>query len=146
MEYKEIMKEDAIVAKSKLEDFDKITEAITEKDILMELWSREEKNKLAPAGEWKNNIFVAYTFKDITFLYLILSILLVIPAFFYVPYVLYKFIERKKIKKQIIKERFYVKSIMPIPVGKEKFNELKKSYWGNRLIEEGLFYQSSISK
>ena len=38
----------------KIDEIDLITDALSEQDILMELWHREEKSFFAPAGEWKN--------------------------------------------------------------------------------------------
>lgn len=137
-------KERAILS-YRIEELDVITNALSEQDILMELWQREEKSSLAPAGKWTNEYVIAESFKFRVFVYLFISIMLVVPMFFYIPYLVAKFIERKNLKAQIIQERVTIRSSSPIPiVGEGDFSTLEGSYWGKRLIDEGIIYKSNL--
>ena len=129
----------------KIDEIDLITDALSEQDILMELWHREEKSFFAPAGEWKNDYFIAEVFKPITFVYLFFSIMLVIPMIFFIPFLIKKFFERRSLRTQIINERIKICSSTPIPIiGDEVYSELEKSYWGKRLIDAGVIYKVSL--
>ena len=63
-----------------------ITGALTEIDILMELWFREEQSFFAPAGKWENDYTIAETFTFRTFMFLFIAIMTIIPMFVYIPY------------------------------------------------------------
>lgn len=122
-----------------------ITGALTEKDILMELWSREEQCFFAPAGKWENDYTIAETFKFRTFIFLFIAIMTIIPMFVYIPYLIKKCLDRKSLKEQIIIERMKVKTSLLIPIVKQSdFDTLQKSYWGKRLIQEGIIYKVNI--
>ena len=122
-----------------------ITGALTEKDILMELWSREEQCFFAPAGKWENDYTIAETFKFRTFMFLFIAIMTIIPMFVYIPYLIKKCLDRKSLKEQIIIERMKVKTSLLIPIVKQSdFDTLQKSYWGKRLIQEGIIYKVNI--
>ena len=122
-----------------------ITGALTEKDILMELWSREEQSFFAPAGKWENDYTIAESFKFRTFMFLFIAIMTIIPMFVYIPYLFNKCLYRKNLKEQIIAERMKVKTSRLIPIAKQSdFDTIKESYWGNRLIQEGIIYKLNI--
>ena len=122
-----------------------ITGALTEKDILMELWSREEQSFFAPAGKWENDYTIAETFKFRTFMFLFIAIMTIVPMFVYIPYLIKKYLDRKCLKEQIIAERMKIKTSLLIPIAKQSdFDALKESYWGNRLIQEGIIYKLNI--
>lgn len=127
------------------DELELITGALTEKDILMELWSREEQSFFAPAGKWENDYTIAETFKFRTFMFLFIAIMTVIPMFVYIPYLVKKYLDRKCLKEQIIAERMKVKTSLLIPITKQSdFDTLQKSYWGKRLIQEGIIYKLNI--
>lgn len=122
-----------------------ITGALTEKDILMELWSREEQCFFAPAGKWENDYTIAETFRFRTFMFLFIAIMAIIPMLVYIPYLIKKYLDRKCLKEQIIMERMKVKTSLLIPIVKQSdFDTLQKSYWGKRLIQEGIIYKVNI--
>ena len=122
-----------------------ITGALTEKDILMELWSREEQCFFAPAGKWENDYTIAETFRFRTFMFLFIAIMTIIPMLVYIPYLIKKCLDRKCLKEQIIMERMKVKTSLLIPIVKQSdFDTLQKSYWGKRLIQEGIIYKVNI--
>lgn len=140
-----LTKSDRDILDFRVDDLDSIANALSEQDILMELWTREEKCKLAPAGCWENEYTIAETFTFRTYMYMFLAIMTVVPLVFYIPYLTIKYKERKKIKEQFIQERMKVRTAVPIPIAKESdFNSLQDSYWGNRLIEEGIIYKFNI--
>ena len=127
------------------DELELITGALTEKDILMELWSREEQSFFAPAGEWESDYTIAETLKFRTFMFLFISIMTVIPMFVYIPYLIKKYLDRKDLKEQIITERMKVKTSLLIPIAKQSdFDALQESYWGKRLIQEGIIYKLNI--
>lgn len=140
---KKITPKERELLSGRIEELDVIADALSEQDVLLELWDREEKSILAPAGEWKNEYVIAESFKFRVFIYLFISIMLVIPMFFYIPFLVMKFIERKNLKEQIIQERLTIRSSSPIPiVGEEDFMALEQSYWGKKLIDAGIIYKS----
>lgn len=127
------------------DELELITSALTEKDILMELWSREERSFFAPAGKWENDYTIAETFKFRTFMFLFIAIMTVIPMSVYIPYLIKKCLDRKHLKEQIITERMKVKTSLLIPIAKQSdFDALQESYWGKRLIQEGIIYKLNI--
>ena len=127
------------------DELELITGALTEKDILMELWSREEQSFFAPAGKWENDYTIAETFKFRTFMFLFIAIMTVIPMFIYIPYLIRKYLDRRHLKEQIITERMKVKTSLLIPIAKQSdFDALQESYWGKRLIQEGIIYKLNI--
>ena len=127
------------------DELELITGALTEKDILMELWSREEQSFFAPAGKWENDYTIAETFKFRTFMFLFIAIMTVIPMFVYIPYLIRKYLDRRHLKEQIITERMKVKTSLLIPIAKQSdFDALQESYWGKRLIQEGIIYKLNI--
>lgn len=141
-----LTEKDKEILEVKVDNLENITSAISEKDILMELWSREEECKLAPAGDWKTEHSIAEIFTFKVYILSFLAIMTVIPLFFYVPYLVSKYIDRKKIRQQILLERMTVKTAVPIPITRhEDFKVLEKSYWGNRLIKEGIIYKLNVA-
>lgn len=127
------------------DELELITGALTEKDILMELWSREEQSFFAPAGKWENDYTIAETFKFRTLMFLFIAIMTVIPMFVYIPYLIRKYLDRRHLKEQIIAERMKVKTSLLIPIAKQSdFDALQESYWGKRLIQEGIIYKLNI--
>lgn len=127
------------------DELELLTGALTEKDILMELWSREEQSFFAPAGKWENDYTIAETFKFRTFMFLFIAIMTIVPMFVYIPYLIKKYLDRKCLKEQIIAERMKIKTSLLIPIAKQSdFDALKESYWGNRLIQEGIIYKLNI--
>ena len=127
------------------DELELITGALTEKDILMELWSREEQSFFTPAGKWENDYTIAETFKFRTLMFLFISIMTIIPMFVYIPYLFNRYLYRKNLKEQIITERMKVKTSLLIPIAKQSdFDALQESYWGKRLIQEGIIYKLNI--
>ena len=127
------------------DELELITGALTEKDILMELWSREEQSFFAPAGKWENDYTIAETFRFRTLMFLFVAIMTIIPMFVYIPYLFNRYLYRKNLKEQIITERMKVKTSLLIPIVKQSdFDALQESYWGNRLIQEGIIYKLNI--
>lgn len=142
---KKLTTEEREILSSVNNELELITGALTEKDILMELWSREEQCFFAPAGNWKNDYTIAETFKFRTFMFLFIAIMTIIPMFVYTPYLIKKYLDRKCLKEQIIIERMKVKTSLLIPIVKQSdFDTLQKSYWGKRLIQEGIIYKVNI--
>ena len=118
-----------------------VRNAIEKRDLLMERWNNEEQSWLLPSEKWGVNDRIASSFSFRAVVVFLLSLMLVIPALYTVPFLFVKERRRRRLKKEIIKYQTIIKKMLPIPIT-EEFDLIAETYWGKRFIENGVIFST----
>lgn len=121
-------------------ELEKARNAIEKRDLLIERWNFDEQSIILPAKRWEQEDRVASIFTFRSFLIILLSMLLVFPAIFILPYMVAKYTKRERLKKEIMKQQTIVRSTLPIPVNQDEYKEIEDTYWGQKFISNGIIF------
>lgn len=121
-------------------ELEKARNAIEKRDLLIERWNFDEQSIILPAKRWEQEDRVASIFTFRSFLIILLSMLLVFPAIFILPYMVTKYTKRERLKKEIMKQQTIVRSTLPIPVNQDEYKEIEDTYWGQKFISNGIIF------
>lgn len=126
------------------EQLEKSRNAIEKRDLLIEQWNYEEQSFFFPSGRWASDDRTApiFTFRALA-LFLFLFLLL-LPTVVFSALLLFYFgkIYRKRdlLRIKIQEKQMIVKGTLPIPLSKEEYENVQKTYWGQKFIKENIFF------
>lgn len=126
-------------------ELERARNAIEKRDLLIDRWNVTEQSIILPAKQWEQDDRIVSVFTFYSLLVIFLSALLVFPAIFVVPYMVHKYIKRASLKDEIMRQQNIVRTTLPVPVTPDEYQEILKTYWGQKFISNGLIFMTGTT-